>query len=408
MKCRRPETFPNEVTLSLPAGKSQANRYLILNYLSGGPLPPIQALPPSDDVQGLRRALCGTCGVVDVGMAGTAARFLLAALAFTPGERILDGAPRLRERPLFPLIEALRGLGADIKTLTEKSLPIWICGVKPTAQEITISADISSQFISALLMVGTRFPEGLRIHLTGEQVSSSYIDLTIEAITQFGGKVEIHSQEYKVLPGLNTQSIFPFIEPDWSSVGPWFMVAALAKISFFFPRLPFPSLQPDAKLHHWAPIFGLAFYSEKGGLWLKPVEESNKPIQLNLIEAPDLAPYLVLLAAAQNRPFQFTGLQTLAHKESNRIDALRFLLHRFGIDAQYDGISLEKKGGTFAPPSDQGLPVFNDHRMAMALAPLTFLVNELTIDDPEVVTKSYPHFWEDLKKTGMILKASNA
>lgn len=403
MKCRRPDTFPAEVTISLPAGKSQANRYLILNYLSGGALPPIDALPPSDDVQGLRRALCGSCGVLQVGMAGTAARFLLAALAFTPGERILDGAPRLRERPLSPLIDALRSLGAEIKTLTDKSLPVWIKGVTPSVKEVTIRGDISSQFISALLMVGTRFPEGLTVHLTGPQVSGSYVNLTIEAIAGFGGRVDLRENGFFVYPGLKAPLSFPFIPPDWSSVGPWFMWAALARTSVFFPKLPYPSQQPDAKLYAWAEVFGLRFTPKNDGVWLTPAIEVHSPVALDLIDAPDLAPYLVLLAAAQNRSFQFTGLQTLVHKESNRIQALMVLLRRFGIDAQCDDYSLTKLNGQFTPPTLEALPVFNDHRMAMALAPLSCIVGEMVIEAPEVVGKSYPQFWEDLKGIGFQL-----
>ncbi len=401
MKCTRPVMPAKEVHLKLPPGKSQANRYLILNYLSGGPLPSAQELPSSDDVQRLRQALCSHCGVLDVGMAGTASRFLLATMAFTPGERVIDGAPRLRERPLRPLVDALRSLGADIKVLTDKSLPIYVKGVVPSISEVSIEGDISSQFISALLMVGTRFPNGLRIQIKGNQVSSSYVTLTIEAINQFGGKVHLSAEGFHVLPGLTTKTVFPSIEPDWSSVGPWFMCAALSGSSFFFPRLPYPSHQPDAKLFEWAKEFGLDFYRADNGLWIKPGLTNNKPLDFNLIDAPDLAPYLVLLAGAQNRAFRFTGLQTLTGKESDRIAALLQLLRRFGIEAQYDGIVLEKMGGQFTNPSKTPLPVFNDHRMAMALAPLAFLTEEICIETPEVVGKSYPDFWEHLAMTGM-------
>lgn len=388
--------FASFVEVRLPPGKSLANRYLILHFLAGGQIPDKLRLPEAEDVEVLRRALSCRCSISHMGMAGTASRFLLAALAFRPGEeRILDAAPRLRERPLAPLVQALRELGADIHFMGKGAFPLLVKGVKPRVHEVELDAGVSSQFVSALLMVGTQFPKGLKIKLRGEEVSRSYINLTLEAIKEYGGRVEKEGAIYMVYPGLKLVDQFPQIPPDWSSVGPWFMAAALLGTEMFFPGLSLQTAQPDMRLCRLASFFGLEFQESVGGLWLKKTGEAQKMVEADMSDCPDLTPYLVLLAAALGMHFSLSGLSTLQGKESNRIEALMRLLEMMNIQSSYSDGELKGEAGEMKITQKQIFPVFNDHRMAMALAPLALIWEEIQIEEPEVVKKSYPRFWKD-------------
>lgn len=341
--------------------------------------------------------------------AGTVFRFLTAFLAISGKNIQLTGSERMQERPIAELVNALRCLGAKIHYLNKENYPpLEIEGrhFSQTNREIDIRGDISSQFISALLMIAPVLPKGLRLNLVGKISSLPYIEMTLNLMQQFGiewyktgeRQFEIPHQNYKA-PNAYT------VESDWSAASYWYSVVALAKnITIDLPHLNKKSLQGDSKIAEFMTHFGvITEYLPTGvRIFYKEKKAPSIPISLDFTHQPDLAQTIIVVAAAQNIPLHITGLHSLRLKETDRIAALQTELGKFNITLKEISENKFQLNGSFLPSTSK-IKTYEDHRMAMAFAPLVFVQKELFIENPDVVAKSYPHFWEDFAKCGIEL-----
>lgn len=433
-------SHPNAIlhgTIRLPSSKSISNRALILQQLTNIPFT-IENSSTADDTLIMQQALDLHNGSINLKNAGTCMRFLTAYFAATENTTVtLLCDERMEQRPIKALVETLQQLGADITYMHKEGFPpLSITGKKLKGGSVNISASASSQYASALMMIAPLCEEGLTIHITGNITSLPYIEMTAQMMKQLGFDVRIDHEAglHIEIPGQGNKSITRdstfekksvsqitnfFVEPDWSAASYWYEMAALSKeCDILLEGLTPDSLQGDAVIHEYMEIFGVTTTEEKNGIRLRK-EILNSPESyrdLNLNPFPDLAPALAVTAAALNTPMQLTGLQNLAVKESNRLEALQNELTKLGFDITVTGDMLEVK----KIPMTMGIPVssqqlnqksesvnpkseistYNDHRMAMAFAPLALVFGTITIEHPEVVEKSYPHFWEDLKLVG--------
>ena len=382
--------------VTLPVSKSLANRRAILHALAGHPID----LPPGgvpDDVLVMHRALTAQTDMIDIDMAGTAARFVLAACAATGRSVVLDGAARMRERPMAALIDALRSLGADIRCLgADGHLPVRIGRGAMRGGTVHIAADVSSQFTSALLMIGSVLVDGLRIETTGRTVSRPYIDMTVTLMRRAGIAVERDADGWTVPHGRAEPFTAP-IEADWSAAAFFYALLARADGGDLFLRgLRADSLQGDAAVAGiFHDLFGIqTFFEHDGARIIRSERLRPERVDLDLNDHPDLAQALVLLCASLQIPCQIEGLATLRHKETDRIDALRMAAEQMGcvVETTDGSISIHQAQHT---PARHGYRVFGDHRMAMALAAAGVAADGM--DAPEVVTKSFPGFWTELE-----------
>lgn len=391
-----------EASISLPSSKSIAARALIMSALTQGN-PPVANPPSCDDTTALMDALKQTSGNVDVGLAGTAMRFLTSYYAVTPGtDVVLDGSERMRQRPVGPLVEALRTLGADIEyTAAEGYPPLHIRGKHLAGGQLTVAADISSQFVSSLIMAAPAMDRGLRITLDGPIVSRPYISLTLHMMRQHGIDCYLNGDEITVIPG-HYAAADTTVEGDWSAASFWYEIAAISAGMITIENLDPDSPQPDRRA---AEIFGMlgvdTSSADDGGTELMPSPELSPRLCLDFSDTPDLAQPAAVTAAMLGIPFRFTGLETLHHKECDRVEALMEELLKTGtvVESTAPGI-LEWDG--MRRPIDT-MPEFNahgDHRMAMSLAPVSIFIPGITIDGAETVAKSYPGFWDDLRAAG--------
>jgi 3-phosphoshikimate 1-carboxyvinyltransferase len=364
----------------------------------------IQNLSDSDDTRLMQSAIGGEKKVKDIGHAGTAMRFLTAFYAVKHGKVILTGSQRMKQRPLGPLVQALRELGTEIRYLEKEGFPpLEIHGGPKKGGSLTVDGGISSQFISALMMIGPLLEGGLNISLTGDVVSSTYVRMTLELMrsggidARFSGKV-IHIPE-------GNYSFGPMeVESDWSSASYWYQVAVLRPGSeIVLPRLKEESLQGDSVLKELFAPLGVESTFGKGNLVLRSNRLENRdPFFHDFTGCPDLVQTMTATLCAMGRPFRITGTRTLRIKETDRINALQAELGKLGFmvhaDKGGDWLSWDGSRGEYLPGTV--IETYHDHRMAMAFAPLSLSAGPLTIEDPHVVTKSYPNFWEDLKKAG--------
>jgi len=400
---------PIQDTIYIPSSKSISNRMLIIKALSGSEAS-LNNLSDSDDTDVLKQALEENLEVKDVGHAGTAMRFLTAYLTCLPGEVVLTGSSRMKERPIGSLVEALRKLGAGISYLEKEGCPpLRISGASIRGGDIEIEAGISSQFISALMMIGPVLKGGLRIKLTGEVVSATYIEMTLSLMklcgvdATFDGKqIVVPEQAYKV----NEFTV----ESDWSGASYWFQVAAfLPGSAITLPYLSPESLQGDAVLVQIFEALGVTSRFGEEGLLLHS-ESVELPLRMDydFTLCPDLVQTCAVTLCALGIPFRFTGTRTLRVKETDRIAALQTELERVGfvLSADPGGEWLEWDGKRKEPESDPLIQTYHDHRMAMAFAPLAIPLKHIRIEDPAVVSKSYPGFWEDLMTAGFKISAS--
>lgn len=391
-----------EANISLPPSKSIAARALIMNALTEGN-PPVGNLPSCDDTTALTAALTQSSGEVNVGLAGTAMRFLTSYYAVTPGsDVVLDGSDRMRQRPIGALVEALRSLGADIEYIgTEGYPPLHIRGKRLAGGSLTVEADISSQFVSSLIMAAPAMEQGLHITLDGPIVSRPYISLTLHMMRRRGIDCYINGDEITVNPGsyVATETT---VEGDWSAASFWYEIAAISAGMITLGNLEADSAQPDRRAAEIFGMFGVdTTTGENGGTELMPSPELSPRLCIDFSDTPDLAQPVAVTAAMLGIPFRFTGLETLHHKECDRVEALIEELLKTGtvLESTAPG-NLEWDG--MRRPIDT-LPEFNahgDHRMAMALAPVSIFIPGITIDGAETVAKSYPSFWEDLRHAG--------
>lgn len=391
-------------TINLPSSKSISNRVLIITSLCFSPYP-IRNLSDSDDTKVLFHALHSNNNKFDIGHAGTAMRFLTAFLAKIVGEWEVTGSERMKQRPIKILVDALNQLGAKIEYLEDEGCPpLKIYGSHLKGKTLELDGSVSSQYISALLMIAPTIEDGLTLKLTGNITSASYIELTLKLMQKFGIQYQWEGNEITV----PEQNYFPHdftVEADWSGASYWYQILSLAeKGSILLENLHLESLQGDANIAKWFGQFGVYSSQKENGILLSK-SENIKPEKLGLdfIENPDVAQTMACLCVAKQIPFHFTGLKTLKIKETDRITALQTELAKFGAILTEPEHGELEWDGTIDSSVKEKMPeikTYHDHRMALAFAPMAFAGFTLKIDDPMVVTKSYPGFWDDLKKVG--------
>jgi 3-phosphoshikimate 1-carboxyvinyltransferase len=392
------------IEINLPLSKSIANRLIILQALSKGKVQ-IEKLSDAEDTILLSEALKQSQGEVNIGHAGTAMRFLTAYYAANPdADVVLTGSGRMLQRPIKTLVDALKKLDADINYLGNEGFPpLKIKGKQLKGGTLQIDSGVSSQYISALMMIASQFDDGLKIELQGDTVSMPYITMTQKLMQHCGIEVNINQKVISVSKG-NFIQINMAVEADWSAAAFWFGISILSETKLMLNGLQSESLQGDAWLSEWFQQQGMKLEFSKNGLLIDPFafKLTEDIIHLNLTEYPDLAQMYCVLFSALRKKFSITGLQTLPIKESNRIEALRTELSKFKVQFQpysSDSISGDATHADFS--LHQSIATYQDHRMAMSFALLVFVCNKITIQQPEVVVKSYPGFWKDLEKLGV-------
>lgn len=388
--------------IALPASKSISNRALVLHALSGGKAE-LQNLSDCDDTMVTIKALREKPEVVDIMAAGTAMRFLTAYYSVTPGTRIITGTERMRHRPIGILVDALRSLGAQIDYVGEEGFPpLRITGRSLEGKEIALPGNVSSQYISALQMMGGALPQGLTLHLIGKIISRPYIELTMQLMRDFGAEVAWTSEDTVCVKGGGYQDTPYYIESDWSAASYWYEMTALCpEAEVALPGLFAHSYQGDSEGAKLFEKLGVKTDFTSEGVVLTKSSGCAERLDANLVEIPDLAQTFVVTCCLKGVPFRFTGLQSLRIKETDRISALITELRKLGFVLKAEGDEvLSWDGERCLPEAHPVIATYEDHRMAMAFAPASFLFDNLQIANPEVVSKSYPHFWEDLKAAG--------
>jgi len=394
-------------SIVLPGSKSVANRALIIHALSYSPYP-IENLSDSDDTRVMEQVFNSNTNHFDIGHAGTAMRFLTAFLSQVIGEWTLTGSDRMKQRPIGILVDALNKLGAKIEYIENEGFPpLKIFGSHLKGCVLELDGSVSSQYISALLMIAPTLEGGLTLRLKNKIMSKPYIEMTLKLMEQFGvqhvwkgNEIRISEQAYKALPFS--------VEADWSGASYWYEMAAMAdEVDLELIGLHTESLQGDAIIAKWFEQLGIETIStEKGSRLVKNDKKRPQFLNLNFIENPDVAQTFAVLSVVKQIPFHFTGLETLKIKETNRIAALQDELAKFGAQITEPAHGELKWDGTF-PLEKQAIPeieTYHDHRMSMAFAPACQIFGPIAILDPMVITKSYPGFWEDLKKVGFELE----
>jgi 3-phosphoshikimate 1-carboxyvinyltransferase len=401
--------------INLTASKSESNRALIIHALCEEDFT-ILNLAAAEDTQTLKRIL-ETDGihpndVYDVGPAGTTIRFLTSYFANLPGERILTGSERMQKRPIKPLVDALRQLGADIEyTEHEGYPPIRIKGAKLMGNKVTLDPSISSQFVTALLLIAPKLPHGLTISFNGgKPVSHPYINMTLKMMEHFNvygqyqeDSVSVSNQQYSLQ---ELESTVYEIEGDWSAASYWYAAAALAlEVDVSIMGLRQQSLQGDAVVAQLFEFFGVHTEFIEGGIRLTKEKVNAENFAYNFSDCPDIAQTLAVVVAVLGIPSLFNGLETLTIKETNRLQALKNELRKMNTEVKIiDGSVIE-----IIPPiqgviPDSPIRTYEDHRMAMSFAPIAIQGRPVEIENPEVVKKSYPNFWKDMKSMGFLIE----
>ena len=397
-------------TIQLPASKSISNRALIIYALSGGRNLP-ENLSDCDDTEVIIDALRYMPDEINIKAAGTAMRFMTAYLSVMRGTHIITGTDRMKHRPIAILVDALRRLGANIEYVGEEGYPpLKITGKKLAGGLLEIPGNVSSQYISALLMIGPMLKDGLTLQLTGEIISRPYIDLTLWMMGEFGAEAKWSSTDtitvaHKPYKGRNY-----FIESDWSGASYWYEMVALSKDRNAEVRLTGlmdGSMQGDSTSRYIFSLLGVktTFETQTKGVpqmvTLKKNGRGVTKLEYDFVNAPDLAQTFVVACAALDIPFHFKGLATLKIKETDRIEALKREMAKLGyVIHDANDSELYWDGERCEPQLELGIDTYEDHRMALAFAPFAMKQEGLIINNPQVVTKSYPKFWEDLKSTG--------
>lgn len=396
-----------KTSVQLPASKSICNRALILNALSYSPYE-IQNLSDCDDTDVMVKALNSNDSHFDVKAAGTAMRFLTAFLSKVVGEWTITGTERMKNRPIRILVDALNAVGAKIEYLEKEGFPpLRIMGSALQGGEISLDGGVSSQYISALLMIAPLMEKGLTLHLQGKVISKPYIHLTLQLMKQYGVESEWVGSTIKVAP----QSYRPLpytVESDWSAASYWYEMMALSQQAEIELKGLFKeSLQGDAAGAKLFAQLGVATDYKAGGVVLRKNGNVCQKLIYDFVNEPDLAQTFVTTCAFMNIPFRFTGLQSLKIKETDRIEALKCELRKLGyVLTDTNGSILEWNGERCEPEAHPVITTYEDHRMAMAFAPASLVQKEgIEIAHPEVVSKSYPHFWENLESAGFVVES---
>ena len=394
--------------ISLPTSKSISNRVLIINALSYSPYP-VQNLSDCDDSVVMNQVLQSNTNRFNIGHAGTAMRFLTAYLSKIVGEWHLTGSERMQQRPISILVDSLRKMGAQIEYTGEEGFPpLKITGTALKGGVIELDGSISSQYISALLMVAPTVQGGVTLRLMNKITSRSYIEMTLSLMKKFGIKYHWNGNEIRISEQ-NYNPVKYTVEADWSGASYWYAMAALAETcDLHLKGLYLNSLQGDAVQASWyEKYFGVRSRQEGDAVRLtKTKAEPFKQLNLNFIENPDIAQTFVVLSIGKNLPFHFTGLKTLKIKETDRIAALRNECAKLGVvlkEPEEGELSWDGEISEALIEEEPVIATYDDHRMAMAFAPVALFKGEIRIQDAMVVTKSYPSFYEDLSKVGFIV-----
>jgi len=394
-------------TIDLPGSKSISNRILIIKALSNLDFR-IQNISDSDDTKHLQEALdhYKYSKLIDVGHAGTDMRFLTAFLSLKNDSYELTGSERLQQRPVKDLVEVLKTLGADITYKNKVGYPpLLINGKQLNGGSVEISGSVSSQFITALLLVAPYFTNGLDLTITSDLVSKPYVNMTIELMKEFGASVIWQDNKISVRPVPYTYTKKEFlVESDWSAASYYYSIVALSDVntSLRINGLFHYSLQADSVCADIYKNFGVTTsYSENEITITKSAAVSKSELEYNFIECPDIAQTVACTSVGLQIPFTFTGLQTLKVKETDRIVALKNEFAKFGIEVVVSDNSIQWLVTKSLNNSNVSIATYNDHRMAMSFATLSVLLDEVIIEDANVVSKSYPLFWEHLKCIGI-------
>ena len=389
-------------SIELPSSKSIANRALIIHALSYSPYE-LKNLSVSDDIEVMQQVLHSNTNKFDIGHAGTAMRFLTAFMSQIVGEWTLTGSERMKQRPIHILVDALNELGAKIEYLENEGFPpLKIWGSHLKGKVLELDGSISSQYISALLMIAPVIEGGLTLRLKNKITSRPYIELTLRLMKQFGIQSIWKGNEIRVSEQTYQAREFT-VEADWTGASYWYQLAALAdEAEIELKNLQLMSLQGDCEIASWFKDFGVDSKATSGGVIItKTADMQPKHLQLNFIENPDVAQTMAMLCVLKKVPFHFTGLETLKIKETDRIAALQNELAKFGAQITEPKHGELNWDGTF-PLIKKNIPciaTYHDHRMALAFSPAA-LFQQIDIDDPMVISKSYPQYYEHLKQVG--------
>jgi 3-phosphoshikimate 1-carboxyvinyltransferase len=390
------------IKINLPASKSLSNRALIMQKLGGGKIT-ISNLSDARDSQRLYELLQSDALELNVNDAGTSMRFLCAYCCIANRKSIITGSERMLERPIKPLVDALKAIGFNINYTNKEGFPpIVIEPIENFNQlnsEVEVQGNISSQFVSALLMIAPFLPKGLQVKLLPPVASQPYIDMSIAMLKAAGVKVVQKENSIKIASQPIQKTHFE-IEADWTNALYWFSICAILPAStFVLQNLSLNSIQGDSAIADWMKLFGVVATQQKEGVVISTqqfVIPENVGLHFNFVNHPDVAQTIIVLCAAKNIHATFTGLQSLRIKETDRITALQNELAKCSVQLVDAGNETFKLHGVFRFPSEV-INTYNDHRMAMAFAPLAAL-GKLEIEAPWVVEKSYPTFWKELEK----------
>ena len=387
--------------ITITGSKSESNRLLLLKALFKNL--EIQNVSNSDDSQYMLKALNSEDSVVDIHHAGTAMRFLTAYFATLEGKTtLLTGSQRMQERPIKILVDTLRTLGADIQYNKEEGYPpLRITGKTLIKDEVRMKANVSSQYISALLLMATKLKNGLKLHLEGKITSVPYIKMTLSLLEQLGVETHFEGQVIQVKPYLETVSKTIVVESDWSSASYFYSIVALSPVGTQINLSTYKkdSLQGDSVLQEIYTHLGVQTTFEGSKINLKKINSNlPKSLNLDLANAPDIAQTIVVTCLGLQIQCKLTGLHTLKIKETDRLEALKQEIYKFGTSIEITDNSLHLSN---SKPLKSGAVVetYNDHRMAMAFAPLA-LKTSFSIKEAEVVSKSFPDFWDNLSELG--------
>ena len=407
-------------TVQLTGSKSECNRALIIEALSKGTVKVLNVSDAADAVtlkgvlnpeplvlsQDENRNDSGLATLdsrlIDIGPAGTAMRFLTAYLPLQDQEFTLTGTKRMQQRPIGVLVDAMRTLGAKIDYEVKDGYPpLKIhAGFEQSTDAISIKGDISSQYITALLLIASSLPQGLKLNIEGELTSKPYVEMTLAMLQACGVQNQWVSNSIHIANQSFKQTEI-YVEPDWSAASYWYAIAALSDTAeLFLPGLTPYSLQGDSVITEIMANFGITSQFKDGGVYL---QKEVKPLLRRIFdmkECPDLAQTVIVVCAALGHDATFTGLETLKIKETDRIAALQNELAKIGVKLIEKGQVYKLDCSEKHIPEKVTIHTYEDHRMAMAFAPLALVVPQVEIEDPMVVEKSYPAFWNDLEKAG--------
>lgn len=399
----RKKTKSINFEVDLPASKSESNRVLIISKLAGITFDKINNLSLAQDTQTLRSILESETNIYDVGHAGTAMRFLTAYFAIDNKEIVLTGSSRMKKRPIKILVDALRSIGAEIVYQDKNGYPpLIIKGSVLNGSSVKLDTSISSQYLSALLMISPFLNNGLEIIEEGDTVSTPYIEMTIQIMNHFGVEVKRTKSGYYIPKQVYVSKEYT-IESDWSAASYWYEIACLTpECKIQLNGLRQKSKQGDiALIQHFEKLGVITEWNDRGVLLIKNKDfylNKDEILDFSLLETPDIAQTLICACAGLGVKANFRGLSTLKIKETDRLTALKAELAKVGVDLSISNDSASLLKITTLVNAVKPIMTYEDHRMAMSFAPLALILDDLNINNPNVVKKSYPDFWNDMEQ----------